>query len=126
MAIASDSHLTLSGKVKSHRLVKLFNDITTDETKSDAIDARGYNSLVMLVETATGVTGGVVEIEAAASAAYTGTWVQLGTVTTAAGATTYKAAVANSAYPYVRLRVTTVISGGAGPKVDAYIALQKD
>ena len=121
-------------RVKEHLretvIYKLFNDTVTDETASTAVDVLDFDKLTMLVESATGVTGGVVTFEAARTADYTGTWASLGTATTNAGLATFLVTVdhgdaAGPPVPFVRARVSTVISGGGSPTVDVYLIKQR-
>ena len=112
---------SLSGN-REFQSIKVFNDQSVDETTSNEVDARHMRGICLFVETSAGVSGGVVEIESAPYAGYTGTWKQLGTVTTSAASTMYAVTADESqdGLParVVRARISTVISGGT---IDAYI-----
>lgn len=121
MAIISEVTKVISA-LREHKIVKVFDDVSVDETKSDAVDARNYINLVLIVESGVGVNAGVVKFEAAATPDYAGTWKEIGSLTTSAASTVYAALVSGNAYPYVRARIETAIGVGS---VDAYIALQR-
>lgn len=115
---------TLQGN-KQFTSTKVFNDKSADETTSSEVDARHARAISLYVESGAGVSGGVVEIEAAPYAGYAGTWKQLGTVTTS-GASTLYAVTADETQDglparVVRARISTIISGGT---IDAYILTQ--
>ncbi len=122
MAILSiDSHVfNSSGRFD---IIKLFNDQSATAS-SDTIDVREAKGVSILVESGAGVSGGVVTLEGAVSSSYAGTWVSLGTVTTNAASTTFKAGYEQETgpVPYVRARVSTTISGGTA---DVYLLVQK-
>lgn len=118
--------LGASGRVKSLEgketvSYKVFNDVTTDETKSDAIDTLDNNSVTLVVETGAGVSSGVVKLEGAMASDYAGTWVELGSITTNAASAMFKASVLEHPLPYMRARVETVIGGGT---LDAWIIVR--
>lgn len=105
---------------------KLFNDVATDETTSDAIEVLDAEAITVVVETSAGVSGGVVLLEGAMTSDYAGTWIFLGSITTSAASKSYDASISlGSGDPlvrYARLRVETAISGGT---VDAYLNVRK-
>ena len=128
MAITSETSKVLSASIKEGSIFQVIDSIATDETKSDAIDALMADGVSIIVVTSTGVSGGVVEIEGSATSDYAGTWQSLGSITTSAASTTYikSVALANNAaampVPYVRARISTVISGGT---VDVFIVVKR-
>lgn len=98
---------------------KLLNDESVDETTSTAVPCSGATAITLLVESSAGVSGGVVTLEAARTADYTGTWQSLETVTTNAATATFTASEQTSLPQlFVRARISTVIAGGT---IDAYI-----
>lgn len=111
-------------------LYQLMNDITADESKSDEVEGLDIASATLIVVTAAGVSGGVVELEGSPTTAYGGTWKQLASITTNAASTVFAASIdagdtAAPAFPYLRVRVSTVISGGATPSIDAYLLVKR-
>lgn len=104
-------------------IVKVFNDGQAAETGT-SIDSRELRGINLVVETGAGVSGGVVTLEGAASAAYAGTWVSLGTITTNAASTAFKEGHDNLAepFPYIRARISTLLTGGTA---DVYVMLIK-
>lgn len=109
-------------------IYKLLNDSSTDETTSTAVDVLDATAITLLVEGGAGVSGGVVTLEGAASADYAGTWASITTATTSAASTTVIATMdigdtASIPVPYVRARISTVISGGT---IDVYLIVRRD
>lgn len=104
-------------------IIKVINDGAATAS-GDAIDVREAKGISLVVEAGASVSGGVVTLEAAASSDYSGTWVSLGSVTTNAATTVFKAGYDNQGgpVPYVRARISTQISNGT---VDVYIMIQK-
>lgn len=105
----------------------VLDDQSADETTSDEIDVRNVKAVTLAVETGAGVSGGVVTLEGAVRAGYTGTWQSLGTVTAAAASQLYILTISHDdaqglPLRVVRARISTVITGG---NVDVYIARQK-
>lgn len=126
MAILSEESKVHSGH-KEWNLYKVFNDQSVDETKSDEVDARNAEQISLIVDTGTGVSSGVVKLEGAAIAGYTGTWIELGSITLTAASKEYGVSVGigtTTGMPVrvVRARIETVIGGG---NVDAYIGIQR-
>lgn len=106
---------------------KLMNDSSAAETTSDAISAINADSVSIVVESSAGVSGGVVTLEGALTSDYTGTWASLTTATANAATKTFVATndMSDSAavpLPYVRARISTVITGGT---VDVYMIVRK-
>jgi hypothetical protein len=124
MAILSEEVFTKSLSNRETHLYKLFENVATDETKSDAIDVMGAESVTAVVEVAAGVTAGVVKLEGAVDEDYAGTWAELGSITTNAGSKAFKVTSTDNV-KCVRLRVETAISGGAAPSIDAYLIVRK-
>lgn len=127
MAILSESTKTHSG-VNETTVYKLMNDASTDETKSDAIDVSTAQEVSVVVETGAGVSGGAVKLEGAITSDYSGTWAELGSITTSAASTAYsdvasaEGGTAGLPIPYVRARIETAISGGT---IDVYIIVRR-
>lgn len=108
-------------------LYKVFNDQSVDETKSDEINASNAEQISLILDTGTGVSSGVVKLEGSAIAGYTGTWIELGSITVAAADKQYGVSVgigSTTGLPVkvVRARIETVIGGGT---LDAYIGIQR-
>ena len=111
-------------------IIKVLNDIATDETLSDPVFVGDAIGVTLLVDAQASVSGGVVELEAAPTADYAGTWRQLGTVTTNAASKIFSCSIgmgndnsgAGLPQMYVRAHISTVISGGT---VDVYIIKRK-
>jgi len=103
---------------------KLANDISVDETATDAVDVRNARSVTLFVESGAGVSNGVVKLETAMN--LTGPWFVAGTVTTNAASTGFADTIGggDAGLParYARARIETVISGGT---IDVYIAVQQ-
>lgn len=121
MAILAELRRAKSLQVKETASYKVFNDVSADETKSDAVDTFDNDSVTLVVETGTGVNAGVVKLEGAMTSDYAGTWAELGSVTTSAASTTYKVAVADNSLPFMRARVETAIGVGT---IDAWIVVR--
>lgn len=130
MAILSEtSKVSNAGEVQAY---KVFNDTVTDETKSDAILVWDALAVTLFIETAASTSGGVVELEAAMTSDYAGTWESLGSITTNAASSAFSISIGlgsnnETGYPglpqmYVRARVSTVIADGS---IDAYIIVRK-
>ena len=107
----------------------LLEDQTDDETTSDEVDISNAKHLGFIVVSAAGVSGGVVELESSPTTGYTGTWKQIGTLTTNAATTVFADSYAptDGGFPsrYVRARISTVISGGGSPSVSVYLVVQR-
>ncbi|OQB05820.1 MAG: hypothetical protein BWY21_01969 [Parcubacteria group bacterium ADurb.Bin216] len=125
MAILSES--TIVKENKEVTIYKLLNDSSTKDTSSTAVDVLDASALTLLVETGTGVSAGVVTLEAARTSDYSGTWASLTTVTTNAASTTFMATVDDgdtigSGVPYVRANISTGITGGT---IDVYLIVTR-
>lgn len=87
---------------------------SVDETASTAIGS-GFMSRcresAVYVEWATGVTSGVVQVESARNAAYTGTWAPLATVTFAGTAPNSDLVQITGIHSAIRTRISTVVAG---------------
>jgi hypothetical protein len=110
---------------------KLANDVSADETTTDAVEASNAEAITMVVEAGAGVNAGVVILEGAVSSTYAGTWVNLGQVTTSAASKAYavsapKSPIAENGValpmPYVRARIETAIGVGS---VDIYLIVKR-
>lgn len=92
------------------------NASTTGTFTSQAIDCRSFANLVLYQRGAGTIAGGVVVIEEAPTADYSGTWSDTGaTVTpTAVSGTAVCQAIhlTSGAYGFLRARLSTQISGG--------------
>ena len=100
---------------------KLLNAASTDETTVATPTNFKYLApprSIHTVEWGTGVSAGVVEIEAAARPDYTGTWVGLSTVTYDTGAPKAVTYLAEGPYGAFRHRISTAVAGGT---VTSYI-----
>lgn len=122
--LAEESHV--ASDLKTWLKYKVFNDESVDETKSSEVDARHAEQVSLIVETGTGVSSGVVKLEGAATEGYTGTWVELGSLTLTAASKEYGVSVGIGTtvglpVRVVRARIETVIGGGT---IDAYILVQ--
>lgn len=109
-------------------IYKLLNDSSTVNTSSTAIDVLDATGITLLVEAGAGVSGGVVTLEGAATSDYSGTWASITTATTDAASKAFVATVdigdtASIPVPYVRTRISTVISGGT---IDVYLIVRRD
>lgn len=70
---------------------------------------------------ATGVTSGVVEIESAPDADYTGTWAPVATVTFSGTAPKVDYVYVPGNHPAFQHRISTIVAGGASPSVTTSI-----
>ena len=100
---------------------KLLNAASTDETK--ATTPTNFKHLapprtIHTIEWGASVSAGVVEIEAAASPDYAGTWVGLSTITYSTGSPHASSYMAEGPYGAFRHRISTAVSGGT---VTSYI-----
>lgn len=129
MAILSETSKVRPNS-REEKVLKLLNDASTDETTSDAVDSRNVEEATLLVEAGAGVSSGVVKLEGAVSSDYSGTWVELGSLTINAANQAFATSIATSLaatdvaglpIPYVRARIETVIGGGT---IDVYLILQ--
>jgi hypothetical protein len=101
--------------------IPLLENVSADETTSEAVYCLGYKELAVYV-TGTGTTSsGVITIETAyyqpnvaASAPYAGTWSSIATVNASdvTGGAQKHVPITDSAYAWVRTRVSTAIGGG--------------
>lgn len=101
---------------------KLLNAQSVDETAvatPAAFEQSGCQTAVHTIEWGTGVSAGVVEIEAASSPTYSGTWANLGTITYASGSPHAVTFMTTGPYKAFRHRISTAISGGT---VTTYIS----
>lgn len=126
MAILSEESKVHSGQ-KEWNLLKVFNDQATDETKSDEVDVTNAEQISLIVDTGAGVSAGVIKLEGSAIPGYTGTWVELGSLTVTVASKQYAVSVgigstAGIPLKVVRARIETVISNGT---IDAYIGVQR-
>lgn len=119
--MATSETVKVASNTREHKILLVLDDQSVDETTSSTVDARNYTDISMIVESGTGVSTGVVTLEAAASSAYAGTWKSLGTATTNAASTAFTVALTSNSYPYIRARISTVIGGGT---VDVYLILK--
>ena len=122
MAILGEESKVLQ-EIREIVTYKLLNDSSVDETTSTAVDVLDSEAITLLVESSAGVSGGVVTLEAARTADFAGTWASLGTVTTDAATAVFLLTIdtgdaAGVPVPFVRARVSTVMTGGT---VDAYL-----
>lgn len=124
MAILSVTTKQVNKNVGSVDVLKLLNDASADETTSDAVDVLDAESISLLIEAGTGVNAGVVKLEGAVTSDYDGTWYEIASVTTSAGAKLYQAgaAVDEVNFPYVRARIETVIGVGT---IDVYLVVRR-
>ena len=109
-------------------IYKLLNDSADVNTSSTAVDVLDATAITLLVEAGASVSGGVVTLEGAATSDYSGTWASITTATTDAASKTFIATVdvgdtASIPMPYVRARISTVISGGT---IDVYLIVRRD
>lgn len=132
MATVSGTNVTRSTGSEDSMVYMLLDGQSADETTSDAIDTRLAKGVTLIVETNGTVSGGVVTLEGAASSAYAGTWISLGTITTGAGSTAYGLTVPDPdgstvtkglPMPYIRARISTAISGGG--TIDVYLMVER-
>lgn len=73
----------------------------------------------VLLSVPAGVTAGVVQVETSQDDTYAGTWAPVGTTTTVPAASSAAAINFSGIYRFLRVRVTTTISGGGAPSVSA-------
>jgi hypothetical protein len=109
-------------------IYKLLNDSADVNTSSTAVDVLDATAITLLVEAGASVSGGVVTLEGAATSDYSGTWASITTATTNAASKTFIATTdmgdtASIPVPYVRARVSTVVSGGT---IDVYLIVRRD
>lgn len=93
----------------------LLSAAATDETTAvtpAAFKNSACRSTTHHVSWGTGVTSGVVEIEAADDPAYSGTWKSLATVTFAGTAPNQDVVTVQGAYEALRHRISTVVADG--------------
>lgn len=125
MAILSEE-VFVSRQSNEWSQFKVLDDTATDETTSSEVDIRGAKSVALHVEASAGVNGGVVKLEAAPRSGYTGTWMEIGTVTTNAASKLFSVSadltVDGLPARVARARVETAISSGS---VDIYITVQR-
>lgn len=126
MAILSEESI-VGNNIREWQKYKLLNDVTDDETASDEVDITNAKSVTLFVESAAGVTGGVVKLDVSVTTG--GPYFVAGSVTTnsasAAFADTIAEGEAGLPAKYARARIETVISGGASPSIEAYIIVQR-
>jgi hypothetical protein len=77
-----------------------------------AIDRRGAPTFTFFVEWSAGTSAGVITIEEAADATYTGTWSSLATVTWAVADSTEAVHLGPAPYGAIRARISTTVTGG--------------
>jgi hypothetical protein len=105
---------------------QVLDDISADESVSSEIEVLDAEAITLVVYTSAGVNAGVVLLEGAMTSAYAGTWLALGSITTAAASKAYEASISvgngDPIVRYVRARIETAIGVGS---VDAYINVRK-
>ncbi len=100
---------------------KVISAQSAADSTHTAVAAHEYSHFSILVESSAGVSAGVVTLEAAGSPGFAGTWASITTVTANAATTAFThAALIGRALPYVRARISTVITGGT---VDVYLTM---
>lgn len=95
--------------------VKMLDAQSADETKSTVIGpglAPNSQEHVFYAEWSTGVSAGVVEIEEAPYAEYSGTWVGVATLTYSAGSPIIQVSHKSGCYMALRARISTAVAGG--------------
>lgn len=120
MAILSETSKTLSD-VQEVKTYKLINDGAA-AASSTAVDSQEFTSVTLLVESSAGVSGGVVQLECAMTSSYAGTWKSLGSLTINAASTTFTVSSTALPVPYIRARISTLISNGT---VDVYLIVRR-
>jgi hypothetical protein len=94
---------------------KLLDAKSVDETTGTtpaSYKRNGCERVVHTIEWGTGVSAGVVEVEAADSPDYAGTWVPLATFTYASGSPKAETLESSGRYGAFRHRISTAIVGG--------------
>ncbi len=102
-------------------VTNLINASTTGTLTTPAIDCRSFSNLTLYSTGAGTVSGGVVVIEEAATADYSGTWSAIAGLTdptAASGGKTIAVHLITGAYGFLRARLTTQISGGGSWSLD--------
>jgi len=110
---------------------KVFDNASTDETTSPAIDIKNARSVSLFVETGVGVNAGVVQLEVAMTSS--GPWLKVDSVTTSAASTAYQVVTSDALdgntnttvglpAKYARARIETVIGVGT---IDGYLVVQR-
>ena len=88
---------------------------SADETVSTVIGpaiAARCREMAFYIEWSTGVTAGVVEVETASHAAYTGTWDSVATTTYTSGAPKSEVVVSHGVGLAFRARISTAVANG--------------
>jgi hypothetical protein len=101
---------------------KLLDAQSTDEVAvatPAAFEQSGCNMAVHTIAWGASVSAGVVEIEAAPSHDYSGTWANLGTITYASGSPHAVTFTTQGPYKALRHRISTAVAGGT---VTTYIS----
>lgn len=115
LALAIGWHLTPRASETAVRNIRLLNAQSVDETVSDAVGPAYMpqcRESAVYVDWGTGVASGVVEVETAHDAAYTGTWAPLATVTFAGTAPDQDIVQITGIHLALRTRISTVLAGG--------------
>lgn len=92
----------------------LLGSASADETKvsTNSTTMRSCQESAVYVEWSTGVTAGVVTVETAFDALYTGTWAPLQVVTYASGAPKADIVQITGIHGALQTRISTAVSGG--------------
>lgn len=78
-----------------------------------------YSIIRFFIVSGAGVASGDVQLEAAMSPSFAGTWLVIGAALTVPAANAIANQVAaNSSFPYVRARISTIVAGGT---IDVWI-----
>lgn len=96
------------------------NAVTTVDTKSSVYAMNQCKEIKTEAAWATGTTGGEITLEGAATSDYAGTWEPLGTMTVVNNGMSDPLVLVGP-FAFIRLRLSTAASGGADPKVTAYL-----
>lgn len=112
---------------KSTIIKKVLDDESTIEVASDEEDLRDADSVTLVVVSGAGVNAGVVTLEGAMEAGYTGTWLSLGALTINAASKIFGKTIdlsddPNPVFPFVRARISTGIGVGT---VDVYLVIRR-
>jgi hypothetical protein len=86
--------------------------VTTGPSGTLAVNAAGAY-ITIWVKAGAGVSAGAVTIEEADDAAYAGTWAIIGSAVSTAAASITQAVHITGTYRYIRVRISTNITGGS-------------
>lgn len=123
MAIISEA--VKNQATREATLYQLLNDAGTDETTSDALESLTVESATLIVVSSADAGTGTVVLEGSPISNYSGTWVNLGSISVNAASRVFSVTagkIDELPMPYLRARISDGMTGGT---IDVYLAVRR-